>query len=47
MNNFIRLLLAVVVLVGAVLAGLLYLGQATTPPAQTIEKVLSDDQFPR
>jgi len=47
MNSFIRLLLAVVVLGGAILAGLLYLGQAATPPVQTIEKVLPDDQFPR
>lgn len=47
MNSFIRLLLAVVVLGGAVLAGLLYLGQSTTPTVQNVEKVLPNDQFPR
>ena len=47
MNSFVRLLVVLVVLGGGILAALLYLGQSTTPPVQTVEKVLPDGQFPR
>jgi hypothetical protein len=47
MNSFIRLLVVVVVIGGGILAGLLYLGNSTTPTVQTVEKVLPNAQFPR
>lgn len=47
MSRATSFLVLAVVLVGAVVGGLFYLDQAVKPQAQTVEKVLPDDQFSR
>lgn len=47
MSSIPRLLTLIVLLVVVVAGGLVYLGQATNAPTQSIDKVLPDDQFPR
>jgi hypothetical protein len=47
MTSLVRQLLAVLVLGGVFMAGVFYFGRVTTPPAQKVEKVLPDGQFPR
>ena len=47
MSSITRLLTFIVLLVLIVAGGLIYLGQATHAPTQSIDKVLPDDQFPR
>lgn len=46
--NSISSVLAVIVILGlGILGGLVYLGQASAPATQPVEKVLPADQFPR
>jgi len=47
MSRATSFLVLAVVLAGAVVGGLFYLDQAVEPQAQTVEKVLPDDQFSR
>lgn len=47
MSSITRLLTFIVLLVVVLAGGLIYLGQATQTPTQTIDKVLPNDQFPR
>lgn len=47
MNSAIRLLILLAVLAGAIIGGLIYLGQSVEPSVQPVEKVLPDGQFPR
>lgn len=47
MSSITRLLTFIVLLILVVGGGLIYLGQATQAPTQTIDKVLPNDQFPR
>lgn len=47
MSSIPRLLTLIVLLAVVVAGGLIYLGQSTHAPTQSIDKVLPDDQFPR
>jgi uncharacterized membrane protein len=47
MSSISRLLTLLVLLVLVVAGGLIYLGQATNAPTQSVDKVLPNDQFPR
>lgn len=47
MNNVIRILVVLIVLVAGGLGGIFYLAQAVEPPVEVVEKVLPDDHFPR
>ncbi|MBO6635320.1 hypothetical protein [Parvibaculum sp.] len=47
MSRATSFLAVAVILVAAFAGGLFYLDQSVVPQAQTVEKVLPDDQFPR
>jgi hypothetical protein len=47
MNSITSVLSAIVILGLVILGGLVYLGQASAPATQPVEKVMPDDQFPR
>lgn len=47
MNSISTILVLLVVLILAGLGGLVFLGQGSTAPQTTVEKVLPDGQFPR
>lgn len=40
-------LIGIVIVVAAIGAGIVYLGQAVHPQVQTVEKVIPDDNMPR
>jgi|GEM_PF-1209928 len=47
MNSISTILVLLVVLILAGLGGLIFLGQGSTAPQTSVEKVLPDGQFPR
>jgi len=47
MKSFVRGLVVLVILAGAVFAGIVYLAQSTSPPSSPVEKTISNDTFPR
>lgn len=47
MSRATSFLVTAVILVAVFAGGLFYLDQAVAPEAQSVEKVLPDDQFPR